>query len=56
MSGADFRRNMAQFDDVVRKSAPAVQPGTQAHRMALAMFWGVSLSLVLWAAFLALVL
>jgi hypothetical protein len=56
MPGRDFRRNRLQFDDVVRRSTPVVEPSAHAHRMAIAMFWGVTLSIVLWAGFLAIVL
>lgn len=56
MSSTDFQGDMAQLEDVVRKSGSTIEPGEHSHRMAVAMFWGVTLSVVLWAAFLVLVL
>lgn len=56
MPGMDFRRNRLQFDDVVRRTTPVIEPSENAHRMAIAMFWGITLSIVLWGVFLAIVL
>jgi hypothetical protein len=46
----------SQFDDVVRRATGTVQPDPASHRLAIAMFWGVALSLTLWGVFLAIVL
>lgn len=56
MPRVEFGQGESHFDDVVRRAGQGIQPGPASHRLAIAMFWGVALSLALWGVFLAIIL